>query len=154
MYLTNLPVEEFDASEIGLLYRARWEVEWTFKVLKSWFRLDKLRVSDPVIIEALLLLAALSLVVSRLILDGLRDLEAEEMPDEDDTAVRTRLPRRRGSLAVERFAGLIHQYVMVTLGYDFPDLDELLRSVAREPNPHRDRLRTEVEFGAFESALA
>lgn len=154
LYLTNLPVEEFDASEIGLLYRARWEVEWTFKALKSWFRLDKLRVSDSVIIEGLLLVAALSLVVSRVILEELRDLEAEEMASDKDMAVRERLPRRRGSLAVERFAGIIHLYVMIDLGYDLPDLDDLLRSVAREPNPHRDRLRKEVEIGTFEPALA
>ena len=156
LYFTNLPVEEFDASEIGLLYRARWEVEWTFKALKSWFRLDKLRVSDPVIIEALLLVAALSMVVSRVIVDELRELEVREMSelDAEETSVRERLPRRRGSLAVERFAGIIHLYVMAELGYCLPDLDELLRTVVREPNPHRDRLRTQVEVGGFGPALA
>lgn len=59
-----------------LLYQARWEVEWTFKALKSWFRVDKLRVNDPVIIDALLLVAGLSLVVNGEIQDELRYLEA------------------------------------------------------------------------------
>ena len=165
LYLTNLDAETFDAGEIGLLYRARWEVEWTFKVLKSWFRLDDLRVSNPVIIEALLLVAALSLVVSRVILDELRELETQPLPTDDTEAdnddenepeesVRERLSRRRGSLAVQRFGGLIHQYVMLELGYDLPDLDELLLMVAREPNPHRDRLRWEVETGPVRPGLA
>ena len=154
LYLTNLPVEEFEASEIGLLYRARWEVEWTFKTLKSWFRLDKLRVSDPVIIEALLLVAALSLVVSRVILDELRGLEAEQLSETDDTSVRERLPARRCDLAVERFGWLIQLYLMVELGYGLPDLDALLEMVTREPNPHRTRLRSQVEHGTLEAALA
>ena len=154
LYFTNLAVEEFEASEIGLLYRARWEIEWTFKTLKSWFRLDKLRVSDPVIIEALLLVAALSLVVSRVILDELRELETEPLSETDDTSVRERLPARRCDLAVERFGWLILLYVMVELGYGLPDLDALLEMVTREPNPHRPRLRTQVEYGTFGPTLA
>lgn len=94
------------------------------------------------------------MIMSRGILDELRELEVEEMAVDADTSVRERLPRRRGSLAVERFAGIIHLYVMAELGYGLPDLDEVLRTVVREPNPHRDRLRTQVEVGEFRPALA
>lgn len=154
LYITNLSAEAFDASDIGLLYRARWEVEWTFKALKSWFRLDELDVEEPVIIEALILIAALSLVVCRVILDELRELEAQQAPVDVEGSPRDRIPRRRGSLAMQRFGGVILVYVMLELGFGLPDLDELLLFVAREPNPHRDRLRTEVERGSFGANLA
>ena len=62
----------------------------------------------------------------------------------------SRLPRRRCSLAVERHAHLIQLYLMLELGYDLPDLDALLLWVSRNPNPHRERLRSQVELGEFD----
>jgi len=38
---------------------------------------------------------------------------------------------------------------MLELGYELPDIDELLLWVSRNPNPHRERLRQEVESGEF-----
>jgi putative transposase len=38
---------------------------------------------------------------------------------------------------------------MLELGYELPDLDELLLWAMREPNPHRERLRSQVESGEF-----
>jgi len=38
---------------------------------------------------------------------------------------------------------------MLELGYEPPDLDELLLWAAQNPNPHRKRLRQEVESGEF-----
>jgi len=75
-------------------------------------------------------------------------------------SVRLKLPRtptrqRRGSLvvvvplAVERHAHLIQLYLMVESGYELPDWDELLLWASRNPNPHRDRLREQVERGEF-----
>ncbi|AAV44431.1 unknown (plasmid) [Haloarcula marismortui ATCC 43049] len=38
---------------------------------------------------------------------------------------------------------------MIELGYELPDLDELSLWASRNPNPHRDRLREQVEQGEF-----
>jgi len=156
LYITNLSAEAFTAAEIGQLYRVRWEVELLFKELKSTFGLDRVQVSEPVIIEALLVVAALSLVVSRVILDQLRELNAIEAraTGEDPVEVRAAIPNPRGSAVIERHAELIHEYLMLELGYTWPDLDGLLLEFNQEPNPHRPRLREQVQFEAFPVALA
>jgi IS4 transposase len=145
LYLTNLGKEDYSAPDIAQLYRARWEVELLFKELKSRFGLDEINTTDAYIIEALVIMAAISLMMSRVIVDELRSLEArqreaEAAADADESA--SRLPRRRCSLAVERHAHLIQLYLMVELGYELPDLDELLLWASRNPNPHRQRLRS------------
>jgi len=152
LYLTNLGREDYSAPDIAQLYRARWEVELLFKELKSRFGLDEINTTDAYIIEALIIMAAISLMMSRVIVDELRSLEARQREDEaaadaDESA--SRLPRRRCSLAVERHAHLIQLYLMVELGYELPDLDELLLWASRNPNPHRQRLRRDVESGEF-----
>jgi len=40
LYITNLPRKEFSAAQIATLYRARWEVELTFRELKSRHSLE------------------------------------------------------------------------------------------------------------------
>ena len=152
LYLTNLGKDAYSAPDIAQLYRARWEVELLFKELKSRFGLDEINTTDAYIIEALIIMAAISLMMSRVIVDELRSLEArkreaEAAADADESA--SRLPRRRCSLAVERHAHLIQLYLMVELGYELPDLDELLLWASRNPNPHRQRLRRQVESGEF-----
>jgi len=155
LYLTNLGKEGYSAPDIAQLYRARWEVELLFKELKSRFGLDEINTTDAYIIEALVIMAAISLMMSRVIVDELRSLEArqreaEAAADADESA--SRLPGRRCSLAVERHAHLIQLYLMVELGYELPDLDELLLWASRNPNPHRKRLRSQVESGEFSFA--
>jgi IS4 transposase len=152
LYLTNLDREAYSAPDIAQLYRARWEVELLFKELKSRFGLDEINTTDAYIIEALIIMAAISLMMSRVIVDELRSLEArqcevETAADADSSA--SRLPRRLCSLAVERHAHLIQLYLMLELGYELPDLDELLLWASRNPNPHRERLRSQVESGEF-----
>ena len=152
LYLTNLQREDYRAPDIAQLYRARWEVELLFKELKSRFGLDEINTTDTYIIEALIIMAAISLMMSRVIVDELRELEAQQREtnaaaDADSSA--SRLPRRRCSLAVERHAHLIQLYLMLELGYELPDLDELLLWASQNPNPHRDRLRKQVESGEF-----
>jgi hypothetical protein len=127
-------------------------VELLFKELKSRFGLDEINTTDTYIIEALIIMAAISLLMSRVIVDELRNLEAtrrveEAAADADSSA--SRLPRHRCSLAVERHAHLIQLYLMLELGYELPDLDELLLMVSRDPNPHRERLRSEVQSGEY-----
>jgi len=152
LYLTNLAREDYSAPDIAQLYRARWEIELLFKELKSRFGLDEINTTDAYIIEALIIMSAISLMMSRVIVDELRSLEARQREaqaaaDADESA--SRLPRRRCSLAVERHAHLIQLYLMVELGYELPDLDELLLWASRNPNPHRQRLRRQVESGEF-----
>jgi len=151
LYLTNLDKDDYSAPDIAQLYRARWEVELLFKELKSQFGLDEINTTDAYIIEALIIMAAISLMMSRVIVDELRRIEAEERETEaaDADSSAPRLPRRRCSLAVERHAHLIQLYLMVELGYELPDLDELLLWASQNPNPHRDRLREQVERGEF-----
>jgi putative transposase len=97
-------------------------------------------------------MAGISLMMSRVIVDELRTLEArhreaEPAADTDESA--SRLPRRRWSLAIERHAHLIQLYLMLELGYELPDLDDLLLWASRNPNPHRERLRGAVESVEF-----
>ncbi|SDJ54933.1 putative transposase [Halovenus aranensis] len=94
-------------------------------------------------------MAAISLMISREIVDELHKLDAKrrESADADESA--SRLPRRRSSPAVERHSHLIQLYLMLELGYELPDLDELLLWASQNPNPHRERLRREVESGEF-----
>jgi len=152
LYLTNLQRDDYRAPDIAQLYRARWEVELLFKELKSRFGLDEINTTDAYIIEALVIMAAISLMMSRVIVDELRELEAQQREmnaaaDADSSA--SRLPRRRCSLAVERHAHLIQLYLMLELGYELPDLDELLLWASQNPNPHRNRLCRQVESGEF-----
>jgi IS4 transposase len=150
LYLTNLPTDDYSATDIAQLYRARWEVELLFKELKSRFGLNEINTTEPYVIEALIIMAAISLMMSRVIVDELRKLDARQRESADDAAASSpRLPRRRCSLAIERHSYLIELYLLVDLGYELPDLDELLLWIARDPNPHRSRLREQVESGEF-----
>ena len=150
LYLTNLHKDDYRAPDIAQLYRARWEIELLFKELKSRFGLDEINTTDAYIIEALIIMAALSLLMSRVIVDELQKLDAKQRDCADDAgASSTRVPRRRCSHAVERHAHLIQLYLMLDLGYELPDLDSLLLWSSRDPNPHRPRLREQVESGEF-----
>ena len=148
LYFTNLPRDEYPAPDIAQLYRARWEVELLFKELKSRFRLDEINTTDPYIIEALVIMAAISLMMSRVIVDELHKIEAErrDMAADADSSA-SRLSRRKCSVAISRHAHLIQLYLMVELGYGLPDLDDLLLWASQDPNPHRQRLLAEVELG-------
>lgn len=81
-----------------------------FKELKSRFGLDEITTTDAHIIEALIIMAAISFLMSRVIVDELRRLEATWRV-EDDVAdadsLWSRFPRRRCSLAVKRHTHLI-----------------------------------------------
>jgi IS4 transposase len=150
LFLTNLAAEDYSAPDIAQLYRARWEIELLFKELKSKFRIDEINTTEIYVIEALIIIAAISLMVSRVIVDELQKLDARQRENADDaTASSSEIPRGRGSTIVERHSHLIYLYLMVDLGYELPDLDELLLWAARDPNPHRPRLREKVESGEF-----
>ena len=79
LYVTNLSVADYSASDIAQLYRARWEVELLFKELKSTYNLDQIPTSNPVAVEALILVALISLVVSRVLLDLLEEIVNQDI---------------------------------------------------------------------------
>jgi IS4 transposase len=110
LYLTNLDREAYSAPDIAQLYRTRWEVELLFKELKSRFGLNEINTTDAYIIEALIIMAGISLMMSQVIVDELRKLEAKQREAEDADAdsgeSASRLSRRRCSLAIERHAHL------------------------------------------------
>jgi putative transposase len=67
VYLTNISCDVLDAEEIASLYGARWEVELIFKELKSRYALDMIKTTNAMIVEALIWVAILTLLISRLI---------------------------------------------------------------------------------------
>jgi IS4 transposase len=50
-FVTNLPVEQFSAEAIAILYRFRWEIEQLFRVLKTVGRMDQLRTAKAAVIH-------------------------------------------------------------------------------------------------------
>lgn len=135
LYVTNLPVADYSASDIVQLYRARWEVELLFKELKSAYNLDQVTTSNLVMVEALILVALISLVVSRVLLDLLQEITDREAVREDgDDSLH--IPRRRWSRVFSRYGGLILRRIAAWLGYDPPEenLLELLLAASIDPN--------------------
>lgn len=155
LYVTNLSCSGYSASDIAQLYRARWEVELLFKELKSTYNLDQVQTSNPVAVEALILVALISLVVSRVLLDLLREIVDRDTAG-DDSDDSSRVPRRRWSRVFNRYGGLILRRIAQYLGYDPPEehLLELLLAAAIDPNPHRSSLIEDVQHGAFVRELA
>jgi len=155
LYVTNLSVADYSASDIAQLYRARWEVELLFKELKSTYNLDQIPTSSPVAVEALILVALISLVVSRVLLDLLREIvDRDAIGDDSDDP--PRIPPRRWSRVFSRYGDLILRRIAAWLGYDPPEenLLELLLATAIDPNPHRPSLIEDVQHGRFVRDLA
>lgn len=156
LYVTNLPVADYSASDIAQIYRARWEVELLFKELKSMYNLDQVPTSNPVAVEALILVALISLVVSRVLLTLLREVINRGTADSEGDDSSLRILPRRWSRVFNRYGRLILRRVALHLGYDPPEknLLELLLAAAIDPNPHRVPLMEDVQHGAFVRSLA
>ena len=73
-YLTDLSPDPLSAEDVAQLYRARWSIELLFKELKRLYPLDVITSAAPVVVEALVLTALLTLVVSHRVLNHLRRL--------------------------------------------------------------------------------
>lgn len=131
------------------------KVELLFKELKSTYKLDQIPTSNPVAVEALILVTLISLVVSRVLFDLLREITDREATL-DDGEKPSHIPPRRWSRVFSRYGGLILRRVAQYLGYDPPEenLLELLLAAAIDPNPHRPSLIEDVQHGAFVRELA
>ena len=71
--LTNIDPDALDAPCIAQTYAARWQIELIFKELKSHYRLDELPTRKAHIVETLLLGAVITLLVSRRLLQAVRE---------------------------------------------------------------------------------
>ena len=71
-YLTNISTDVLDAVEIASLYGARWEIELIFKELKNKYAFDMIKTTNEVIVEALIWVAILTLLASRVIYNLVR----------------------------------------------------------------------------------
>jgi len=78
LYLTSLSPEQLTAEDVALLYRARWSIELIFKELKRLYKLDVISSGAPDVVEALVLTAMLTLVVSHRVLNQMRLLAPEK----------------------------------------------------------------------------
>ena len=70
VYITDIGAERLAADEIAATYAGRWAIELIFKELKSTYRIDDLPSSKKHVVEALILTAILTLIVSRQLFEG------------------------------------------------------------------------------------
>lgn len=75
-YITNIDAGRLTAEEIAATYAGRWAIELIFKELKSAYRIDHLPSTKKHVVEALILTAVLTLIVSRQLLTAI----AKRMP--------------------------------------------------------------------------
>ena len=90
-YLTNIAPETLDAHAIAQVYAARWQVELAFRELKGHYRLEQMPSAKPAAVEALVLASLITMVLSKQLLD----------------AVRQRLRHDAARLREERWASLL-----------------------------------------------
>ena len=123
-------------------YAARWQIELIFKELKSHYRLDELPTSKAHIVETLLLGAVITLLVSRRLLQ----------------AVRERLRRTAYKMPEQRWAALFAGAATTILDIVVLParvsrvfarrLESMLLHEAPDPNRSRRLLIERVESGA------
>lgn len=136
VYVTNIDAERLTAEEIAATYAGRWAIELIFKELKSAYRIDHLPSSKKHIVEALILTAVLTLIVSRRLLAAV----AKRLPAE---MVRRLRPLRWSKVFVA------HARQLLTLVLDPRSLSHrararwlsLLKHQAIDPNVERYDLR-------------
>lgn len=138
LYITNLPVEEFDAETVARLYRARWTIELLFKSLKSDFGIDDLPSEKPAVVQALLYASIITWLVGQEVLAMI----CERLKDEA-----RRVTSRRWSRLLHECASDLLRLLVGPRGQQ--QLAVLLdRHLLHEaPDPHRRRasLIEEVE---------
>jgi IS4 transposase len=133
LYLTSLSPQQLSAEDVALLYRARWSIELIFKELKRLYKLDVISSGAPDTVEALVLVAMLTLVVSHRVLNQVRLL------DPDRSARYT--PLRWGETFFAAAPTLMSQTLKYAGIEDNPTMILLfLMDEGVDPNVHRKRL--------------
>ena len=80
--LTNLPLEDFLSSDLGVLYRLRWAVEILFRQLKTVGRLDQLNSSNMAVILSFLFVTLTAMLLSKEISTQMRRQNPKLEPSE------------------------------------------------------------------------
>jgi len=133
LYLTNIPPDKISAEDIALMYRARWSIELIFKELKSTYALNHISSAKPEVVEALIMTAILTLIVSRRILSVLQRAYPKQV---------SRMTTLRWSNVFAAGAYRTLEKVLIEAGRD-PDAFGLLEfylAEAIDPNAKRERL--------------
>ena len=146
LYVTNVPRDRLDASQLAGAYAARWEVELLFRELKTHYRIDDVRSRRRSVTECLLYASLLTLVVSR----RLHRLLA---PDYD--RLRQRHPLDRWAVL---FAAVAQDLLELLVGPRSRRtvlalrLRRLLLHEARDPNRRRILLPMRAQLGQIKVA--
>jgi putative transposase len=139
LYLTNIPSDLLAPEDIASLYGARWEVELIFKELKSRYALDMIKTTNAKIVEALIWVAILTLLVSRLIYNLVRTM-AEAKGKEVIRFTQLRWSTIFSETAEKHLTALLH-YLNIKM--DLMDFYSLYDCQAFDPHVHRQRFREE-----------
>lgn len=126
LYVTNLP-EEFTPEQVAALYNLRWKVELVFRELKSRYGLETFETRDKAIAELLVMAALLTLTVSRAVLAVFQEIEEE-----------------RWATTFRSVAQPVLADLALALGHPTPNLPELVRCEARQPEKSRFTLNKRV----------
>jgi len=73
LYVTNIPPDRLTAEDIARVYTSRWQIELLFKEMKTYYRLGEIPSRKPHIVEALLYATLTTLIVSRRLLQAVRE---------------------------------------------------------------------------------
>ena len=141
-YLTNIGPDSLDAHAVAQTYAARWQIELIFKELKSHYRLDELPTRKAHIVETLLLGAVITLLVSRRLLQAVRE-RLRRTP--------YKMPEQRWGAIFAAAAPAILDVVLLPPRVSkviARRLESMLLHEAPDPNRSRQLLIERVESGA------
>ena len=137
LYITNLPSSEFTPEQVSAMYRARWVVELVFRELKLQYGLERFQTEKDHIVRIQVLVALLTLVVSRAILRVFVDYAAEI----GDECV---FPAEGWATTFWSYAQQVLSDIVMEYGYGEPNLAETWYQEARQPRHSQERLMQEV----------
>ena len=136
-YLTNVSIDLLDVEDVAHLYAARWEIELIFKELKSRYAIDKVKTRNPQIIEAMIWVAFLTMLVSRVV----HSLVRVYVESQGKSLVRY-TQMRWSKIFLEQANGHLTK-VLKLCGYDISSelVMDVYTSQALDPHVERKRLR-------------
>jgi putative transposase len=151
LYITNIGLELMTPTQIRAAYSARWTIELVMRELKSNCQMRSFPSEKSEVIQALILCSMLRLMVSRVVLDNLRQRivwECRQQYGDGDFAdfMERMLVNRTGYL---RFAEAWNCFSLLYLpdlfreaglDWDMSDLDLMLLAAAFDPNTQRNSL--------------
>jgi IS4 transposase len=147
LYITNLPVETFDAETVARIYKARWTIEMLFKSLKSDLAIEDMPSRNTAVVQALLYASIITWLVGQQALNLIRERlkgEARRV-----TSLRwTRLLHECASDLLRLLVGPPGQRQLAAL------LERILLHEAPDPHRHRPSLLEAVEADDGLAALA